>query len=160
MLYCNTVTVAPTRRAGAGLGTRALGRAFRRWAGAQAGSGRGQSVGGQARSRRWGAQQALSAQRAHAAGASRARRSGRAGSWARGVGRGARGVGPRRERAAWVCLCSQAGRAGWSVGPSWCTVHLAQFSTWFFDSVFFLSHQMNTVHCKINFGKKNYFKSN
>ena len=41
-------------------------------------------------------------------------------------------------------------RAGWA---SWVLVHSAWFSTWFFDSEFFLSHQMNTVHCKINFGK-------
>ena len=27
-------------------------------------------------------------------------------------------------RAAWTCQCAQAGRAGWSTGPSWCTVHL------------------------------------
>ena len=37
-------------RAGAGLGTRALGRACRRWAGVQAGAGHGQTCG--ARSRR------------------------------------------------------------------------------------------------------------
>ena len=33
-------------------------------------------------------------------------------------------------------LCAQAGPAG----PVLVLVHLAQFSTWFFDSVFFLSH--------------------
>ena len=33
-------------------------------------------------------------------------------------------------------LCSQAGPAG----PVLVVVHLARFSTWFFDSVFFLSH--------------------
>ena len=42
-------------------------------------------------------------------------------------------------------------RTGWA---SWALVHPTWFSTWFFDSVFFLSHQMNTVHCKINVFEK------
>ena len=33
----------------------------------------------------------------------------------------------RAGHVAWACLCMQVGRAGWSAGPSWCTVHLAQF---------------------------------
>ena len=37
----DTATVAATQRAGAGLGARALGRACRRWAGVEAGAGRG-----------------------------------------------------------------------------------------------------------------------
>ena len=45
-------------------------------------------------------------------------------------------------------LCAQAGPVGWS-----CT--RLGFQPGFFDSVFFLSHQMNTVHCKINFEKTN-----
>ena len=40
MLYCNTVTVAATRCAGAGLGAQALGWACRFWAGEQAGARR------------------------------------------------------------------------------------------------------------------------
>ena len=67
--------------------------------------------------------------------------------------RGARGLG------AWRAACALGARpvrTGWA---SWVLVHPAWFLTWFFDSVFFLSHQMNTVHCKINFEKK-YFKFN
>ena len=45
MLYCNTATVVATRRAGAGLGARALGRACKRWAGAQAGAAGGRTLG-------------------------------------------------------------------------------------------------------------------
>ena len=86
MLYCNTVTVATTRRAGAGLSARSLGRACRRWASAQAGAGRG------------GAQPEVAS-------------AGWAAGWARGVGaRGSRGG--RAGRATWACLCAQAGRAG------------------------------------------------
>ena len=46
-LYCNTVTIATTRCAGARLGAQALGWARGRWAGragAQAGAGRGRSA--------------------------------------------------------------------------------------------------------------------
>ena len=63
--------------------------------------------------------------------------------------RGARGRGAAVGvgRTAWA-LGARPVRTGWA---SWVLVHPAWFSTWFFDSVFFLSHQMNTVHCKINF---------
>ena len=79
-------------------GTDARGRA----AGAGA---RGRRAGGRARQER--ATSRRGAREAHSVGA-----------------RGARGARPGR---AWACLCAQAGCAGWSAGPSWCTVHLAQF---------------------------------
>ena len=40
-----------------------------------------------------------------------------------GVGADVGARGAQGGRAAWACLCAQARRAGWSVGPSWCTVH-------------------------------------
>ena len=68
-----------------------------------------------------------------------------------GAGRAGRARPERAGRA----RPERAGRArpvgtGWA---SWVLVHPAWFSTWFFDSEFFLSHQMNIVHCKINFKK-------
>ena len=66
---------------------------------------------------------------------------------AQGAQQGAAGRG---RRAAWA-LGARPMRTGWA---SWVLVHPSWFLTWFFDSVFFLSHQMNTVHYKINFGKK------
>ena len=91
---------------------------------------------------------------------------------------GARGAGRERaERAVWA-----GGRAAWArgarglgvpvrVGWACWLVSWASFGaqcTWLsFDSVFgpvrlgiFPSHIMNTVHCKINFRKKIYFKFN
>ena len=62
-------------------------------------------------------------------------------------GRAAGGAAVVAGRTAWA-LGAQPVRTGWA---SLVLVHPAWFSTWFFDSVFFLSHQMNTVHCKINF---------
>ena len=60
----------------------------------------------------------------------------------------AAGVG-RARLGRWVRgLCAQAGPVG-------CSCTRLGFQPGFFDSVFFLSHQMYTVHCKINFEKKN-----
>ena len=121
-------------RAGAGrasgreLGARALGaqdeRAHRRWALG--------ALGERARSRG-------------------ARQGERTRGWASGraAGRTVR-AGHGRQAARARSLCAQAGPAG----PGWGFVHLAWFSARFFDSVFFLSHKMNTVHYKINFRKK------
>ena len=54
-------------------------------------------------------------------------------------------------------LCASGVRSWARLGV---LVHLTQFLA-LFDSVFFPSHQMNTVHCKINFFlKKKYFKFN
>ena len=105
MLYCNTVTVAATRHAGAGLGAQALGWARGRWAeragagqacrpaqgagGAQAG---GRSAGGRAERRRAGGAQAAAARPRRAAGVE----------LAAGAGVGARGLG-LPVRAGWAC---------------------------------------------------------
>ena len=78
------------------------------------------------------------------------RAAGPGGRW--GVGSGAQAAAGAAERGnARQVRGLGAGRASWA---SWVLVHSAWFSTWFFDSAFFLSHQMNTVHCKIYFGKK------
>ena len=76
---------------------------------------------------------------------------GRAGQAAAGARQGAAGRGRAQQREAGE-LGARPVRAGWA---SWVLVHSTWFSTWFFDSKFFPSHQLNTVHCKINFGKKN-----
>ena len=58
----------------------------------------------------------------------------------------------RARRAAWECLCAQAGRASWSTGPSWCTVHLAHFLlSFFFNSVFGLGIFPESLneHCSL-----------
>ena len=100
---------------GAGGAAGRAGRAGKRWGDKRAGaSGRagmsGRAVAdGRAGGRRAGARGAQAGRRQRARQAQTGRRRGRAG------------------RAAWACLCAQAGRAGWSAGPSWCTVHLAQF---------------------------------
>ena len=58
----------------------------------------------------------------------------RSGSWARGLG---------------------AGRAAWARGLALgCALGALGLFSIRFDLVFFLSHQMNTVHCKRNFSKK------
>ena len=116
MLYCNTVTVAATRRAGAGLGAQALGwacrRARRRQSAGARGSRRGAQVG-----RRWGAQAGMRGRARRASGtAGRARRAGSWAAGARAVGRGARAAGHGR-RAAWE-LGERPGHAGW---PGLCT---------------------------------------
>ena len=71
-----------------------------------------------------------------------------AGRWARGRALGARqgagrAAGRRWARAAWAPGLALGSALG-ALGP---------FSIRF-DSFFFLSHQMNTVHCKINFFRK------
>ena len=117
-------TVAATRHAGAGLG--AQEGAGGRWAGR---AGRRAAAGG---ARRW-------------AGAG-ARRQARGGTRAGGTGLqalGARGRLQARGRARQARGLG-AGRAGWL----W-AVH----STCFWLGIF-LSHQMNIVHCKINFFEK------
>ena len=87
----------------------------------------------------------------HGAGGARAGSAGsRRGLGARVDSRARRRAAGARGAAGWALLCAP-GRASWA---SWVLVHPAWFSTWFFVSEFFLSHQMNTVHCKINFGKK------
>ena len=70
---------------------------------------------------------------AQGAGRERQVRRGRAGRWA--WARGARGLG-----------------VAWAVGLALGSA-LGPFSIRF-DSFFFLSHQMNTVHCKIKFFRK------
>ena len=70
----------------------------------------------------------------------------------RGRARGRAAAGRRRRRAAgrWA----SGARAAWAPGLAFGSA-LDPFSIRF-DSFFFLSHQMNTVHCKINlFRKKN-----
>ena len=124
--------------------------------------GAGQHSAGGARVGRAGSRRALGAKRKRARQASgsrrkRAERAGREAAGAAGArgsrgGRGARGVRPgRAASAAWArgqCApgCAQLGQVG-----VLCTLtrFLARF-----DSVFFPSHQMNTVHCKLIFEKK------
>ena len=99
-----------------------------------------------------------SAQGARDAQATGGRRPGRHGVGAQGCAAGrteraGHGLPGRGLGAGWVCRLGQ-------LGQFLCTEHLAQFWLGFwtrFDSVFFLSHQMNTVHCKNknkNFRKK------
>ena len=81
-----------------------------------------------------------------------------------GAGVGARGIGRERaERGAWARGVGVPVRAGWACWlVSWAS--FGALCTWLsFDSVFgpvrlgiFLSHIMNTIHCKINFQKKKY----
>ena len=117
MLYCNTATIAATRRAGAGLGALELGRP----------SGGGRMGAG--RTGRW-AQERAAGQRQQAWGARAASVAGARGR--RMQGAGARGVqaagvlgntGARGEagHAAWACLC-----AWW---PCWLG-QLGQFRFW------------------------------
>ena len=103
----------------------------------------GKQAGTRADARAWA--RAGGRQQARAAGA------GQAASARQGARRSAGGAQVRGAR--------QAGAGHWARGLARAvhSVHSAWFSTRFFDSVFFLSHQMNTVHCKINFEKKNIF---
>ena len=103
----------------------------------------------QARRRRSAQQAGRAAAGARGAAAGERTRHGRAGE--RGRRRQGRAGRPaRRPVRVW---CAQL--AGLGV-----LVHLTQFLAWF-DSVFFPSHQMNTVYCKIIFfEKKIYFKYN
>ena len=66
----------------------------------------------------------------------------------------------RRADTAWTRRGARGGRLGGLCAPSvrsWARLgvllHLTQFLAWF-DSVFFPSHQMNTVHCEIKFFEK------
>ena len=64
-------------------------------------------------------------------------------------------------RSAWAWPGRWMGAQAGPAGPV--LVHCAPCSVlaWFLDSVrlgIFLSHQMNTVHCKINFRKKKFIK--
>ena len=97
----------------------------------------GAGVRGRARGARMGAGlltgagRAASEERSRQGTDARGRAAGAGARGRRARGRQARGArGARRGRggsAAWACLCAQAGRAGWSAGPSWCTMPLAQF---------------------------------
>ena len=109
--------------------------------------------------------------RARADAQARAERRRAGGSAEAGAGVGARGAGRERvEHAAWARGARGLGvpvRAGWACWlVSWASFG-AQCTWLSFDSVFgpvrlgiFLSHIMNTVHCKINFRKKKNFKFN
>ena len=110
VLYCNTATVAATRRAG-------VGWARGRWAGVQVGAGR---------------------RRAHAERTGGVRRT--RGQALQAAGARARGVRSRRRQARGARDRQALGARGEQAGPVLVLVHLAWFSTWFFDSVFFLSH--------------------
>ena len=175
-LYCEE----QWQRQGAGLGSRRAqgraGRACSRLGAGRAGAGHaGARRTGKARgacvlgvqagmhgARGRGAQSAQGAQASGTAWASGALASARQGERARGRGRQRRS-GRARGRAAGA---GKGALGGWLGGlcasgvRSWARlgvlVHLIQFLAWF-DSVFFPSHQMNTVHCKINFLKKNIF---
>ena len=148
-LYCD-------RRLGAGLGVAAgahagVGRRWLGvgWAGARR-AGRVRSAQAGVRGRRWAC---VGAGR-HEGGRARAlERS--VGSRQQAHGRGARqadtGAQARGARQA------GAGRAGLALG---CALGALGLFSIRFDSVFFLSHQMNTVHCKIIFSEKKYFKFN
>ena len=108
---------------------------------------------------RAGAQVLTGAQQAECATgcASGSRRAGRGSrradtAWTRGGRAAGAGRGSRGGRLGGLCA---SGVHSWArLGV---LVHLTKFLAWF-DSVFFPSHQMNTVHCKINFfEKKNIF---
>ena len=113
-------------------------------------SGRGaQGLGACRRAGAWARADAQARRGARSAGGQAAAREAGAGVGARGAGR------ERAERAAW------AHWACWLV--SWASFG-AQCTWLSFDSVFgpvrlgiFLSHIMNTVHCKINFQKKKFY---
>ena len=139
--------------AGARAGAQAAGERARRWARARAGragAGWRQAQACRQERSRLGERQQAGRAAAGARGAQQARghdmdARGRAA----GVGRGARG-----SRLGGMCT---SGVRSWArLGV---LVHLTQFLA-LFDSVFFPSHQMNTVHCKINFffEKNIYFK--
>ena len=82
---------------------------------------------------------------------------------AHGMAQQARGQGMDAQgRAVGVGRGARGGRLGGLCAPgvrSWARLgvllHLTQFLAWF-DSVFFPSHQMNTVHCEIIFFEKKY----
>ena len=177
-LYCNTVTVPTTQQSRAlarALGARLDVLGAQAGAGAWALGGAGRQAGrragaGARRARRLQAAGAggtsVLALGAHGAGGS-GHAAGRAGSRRAATRTGSRRAGGRHTGALGASgkgATAGAGRTAWALGArpvrtgwaSWVLVHPAWFSTWFFSTrYFFLSHQMNTVHYKINFEKKN-----
>ena len=106
---------------------------------------------GEGAGERWGAQALGRAGRSWQASGRRAGVARRARGRADGGARGACGAGPAGRQARGL----GAGRAAWAPGLALgCALGaLGPFSIRF-DSFFFLSHQMNTVHCKIKFFSK------
>ena len=153
------VCVARSGRVGGkelGAGARAVGERQRRWGAQDERACR--QLGGTAPAC-WAC---WAARRLRAGRAGRARQAGVSGRGAAGRAGGARQAGTRgaageRGTAGLGVAWAQPVRAGWASWPGWGFVHS--------DSVFFgpvrlgsfLSHQMNTVHWKINFRKKKYF---
>ena len=120
-----------------------------RWAGVRGTLGRG--AGGRAGGRRAGARGAQAGRQQRALHGAGGRAGARQGERARGWAHGARGARPAGSTGA------QPVRAGWA---SWARLGFLCTLTRFFGPVrlgSFLSHQMNTVHCKINFFKKKKF---
>ena len=163
------------RAAGAGVGRRGRQQGAGRWtqsrvAGLRTGASVRQALGVRGRAggrcRRAGAGGQRQAERAagwasgsSAQGARQAGRAaaGRAGR--HGVGAQGRAAG-RTVRAGHGRPGHGLGAGGWQTGPAGpVLVHcapgsvLARFLAWF-DSIFFSSHQMNTVHCEIKFFEK------
>ena len=128
------------------------GQALGRAGTARTGEGRAGRVAGRRAGKRWvqvaGAGSGTAwARRGAGAQAAAAREAPLAGAHRRGRARQACGLG--------------AGRAAWARGLALgCALGALGLFLARFDSVFFLSHQMNTVHCKINFEKRKYFKFN
>ena len=123
MLYCNTATVAATRRAGVGLGAgwAGVGRAARRAGRARRRGARGR----QADAGRRRACRALGARDCWASGRRRDRRAGKR--WTQAWARGTLGVSAR---GAWL---GSAGRASWACLCAWwaCWLgQLGQFGFW------------------------------
>ena len=115
-----------------------VGRAGRGRQGAGRGRTHGRAAG---HGRRAGVRQGTTGARADAQSCYRAQQ-------ARGRAAGARGA---RGLGAWRAACAhRLGQLG-ARAPD------LVFNLFFFYSVFFLSHQMNSVHCKINFEKKYIF---
>ena len=150
----------------AGLGVLALGAQARRRRHGRAGAGRtgAGAAGAGARRARWERQ--AWARGAHAS--ARAERHGMARGARRQLGRRTHGRAQlarghdmdAQGRAASAGRGARGGRLGGLCAPgvrSWARLgvllHLTQFLAWF-DSVFFPSHQMNTVHCEIKFFEK------
>ena len=159
-------------RAGTAQATWARGRgAQERWGGRRAGAGAAGAgaAGAGARRARWERQawargeqaSALLERHGMARGARRqlGRRAHSRAQQARGHGMDAQGRAAgagRGARGGWLGgLCAPGVRSWARLGVF---LHLTQFLAWF-DSVFFPSHQMNTVHFEIKvFEKKNIFK--
>ena len=164
-------TAQVSLRLGWVLGVLALGAQARRRRHGRAGAGRtgAGAAGAGARRARWerqawarGAQASARAER-HGMARGARRRLGRR---VHGRVQQARGHGiDAQGRAAGAGRGARGGRLGGLCAPgvrSWARLgvllHLTQFLAWF-DSIFFPSHQMNTVHCEIKFfEKKNILK--